>query len=218
MFAIVAGAMILGMVTAALTLSEQRLPYQVLAAALIIAFAAWLDSHATNLTRPPQLYLSQALIGFGTTLFIGPTLVQGFLRMLARGGDHFVTLVVVFSTTQNVGGLAGAALLGSYQTVAARAHAAALSEHLTGFDPQVAARIQGGAASLGGVIVDQLLRGAQGGGLLVQAMTREANILAFNDTFRFVAALALLTAGYLSYIIVFNAIRRRRAARLEVPA
>jgi len=218
LFAIVAGAMVLGLVVAALTLSEQRLYYQVLAAALIIAFAAWLDSHATNLTRPPQLYLSQALIGFGTTLFIGPTLVQGFLRMLARGGDHFVTLVVVFSTTQNVGGLAGAAILGSYQTIAARTHAAALSERLTGFDPQVAARIQGGAGSLDGVIADPLLRGAHGGALLVQAMTREANVLGFNDTFRFVAVLALLTAAYLAYIIVFTTIRQRRAARLEVPA
>jgi len=218
LFAIVAGAMVLGMVTAVLTLSEQRLPYQVLAAALIIAFAAWLDSDATNLTRSPQLYLTQALIGFGTTLFIGPTLVSGFLRMLARGGDHFVTFVVVFSTTQNVGGLVGSALLGSYQTIAARAHAAALSERLTGFDPQVAARIEGGAASVSGAIVDPLLRGAQGGGLLVQAMTREANILAYNDTFRFVAALALLTAAYQAYIIVFNVVRQRRAARLEVAA
>jgi hypothetical protein len=129
-----------------------------------------------------------------------------------------VTLVVVFSTTQNVGGLAGAALLGSYQTIAARAHAAALSERLTGFDSQVAARIQGGAASLDGVLGDPLLRGAQGAGLLVQALTREANIVAFNDTFRFVAAVALLAAGYLSYIIAFNAIWRRRATALEVPA
>jgi len=218
LFAIVAGAMVVGIVTATLTLSEQRLPYQVLAAALIIAFAAWLDSHATNLTRPPQLYLSQALIGFGTTLFIGPALVQGFLRMLARGGDHFVTLVVVFSTTQNVGGLAGSALLGSYQTIAARNHAAALSEHLTGFDPQVAARIQGGAGSLEGVVGDPLLRGAHGGALLVQALSREANILAFNDTFRFVMVLALLTGAYLAYIIVFNTIRQRRDGRLEVHA
>ncbi len=217
LFAIVAGAMVLGMVTAALTLSERRLPYQVLAAALLIALAAWLDSHATNLTRPWQLYLSQSLIGFGTTLFIGPTLVSGFLRMLSRGADHFVTLVVLFSATQNVGGLVGAALLGSYQTIAARAHAAALSEHLTGFDPQVTARIQGGAASMSGVIVDPLLQGAQGGGLLVQAVTREASILAFNDTFRFVAALAFLTAAFQSYIIVSNTIRRRRATQAKGP-
>lgn len=218
LFLIVAGAMVIGIAVAVLTLTEEHLPYQILTAALVIAFAAWLDSHATNMTRPPELFLSQALIGFGTTLFIGPSLVSGFVRLFARGGDHFVTLVVVFSTTQNVGGLAGAALLGSWQTIAARAHLAALSEHLTGFDPQVAARIQGGGASLGGAIADPLLRSAAGGGLLVQATTAEANVLAFNDTFRFVAALALLTAGYQAYVILTNAIRGKRAAALEVAA
>ncbi|MBX3486035.1 MFS transporter [Phenylobacterium sp.] len=218
LFAIVAAAMVLGMVVAALTLSERRLPYQVLAAAAIIGVAAWLDSHANNLTRPGQLYLSQAMIGFGTTLFIGPGMVYGFLRMMSRGGDHLVTFVVLFSVTQNLGGLAGSALLGTYQTIAARAHAGALSERLNAFDPQVAARIQAGASSLSGAVVDPLARGAQGGGLLGQAMGREANILAFNDTFRFVAVLALLTVVYLAYIIVFNTIRRRRAAAAEPAA
>ncbi len=216
LFAVVAAAMVLGMTTAALTLSERRIPYQVLTAALIITLAAWLDSHASNLTRPSQLFLSQALIGFGTTLFIGPALVYGFLRMLARGPDHFVTILVLFGATQNVGGLAGSALLGSYQTIAARAHAAALSEHVVGFDPQVAARVQAGTNALAGAVGDPLARGAQGAGLLGQALAREANILAFNDTFLFVAVLALITAIYMAYVIAFNTVSRRRAARAEL--
>jgi hypothetical protein len=57
----------------------------------------------------------------------------------------------------------------------------------------VAARLQGGAQALG------------------QALNREANVLAYNDTFRFVAGVALLTALYLGYIIVYNIVRRRRA-------
>src|SRR5262249_44964930 len=123
LFGLVAIAMVAGALTAAVTLYEARLPYLVVGSALIIAFAALLDSGANNLTRPPQLYLSQSLIGFGTTLFIGPTLVFGLLRMLQKGVDHFITVVVLFSTTQNFGGLAGSALLGSYQTVFARLHA-----------------------------------------------------------------------------------------------
>lgn len=218
LFALVAVAMVLGIVVAVLTLSEARLPYQVLAAILIIALAAWLDSGATNLTRPEQLYLSQSLIGFGTTLFIGPALVYGFLRMLSRGGDHFVTFIVLFGMTQNLGGLAGSALLGTYQTISARAHAVALSEHLTGFDPQVTARLQDGATSVAGTVADPLARTGQGAGLLAQSLFREANILAFNDTFRFVAVLALLTGGYLMYIIIFNRVRRARAAGAETPA
>jgi hypothetical protein len=214
LFAIVVLAMLLGAATAALTLSERRLPFQVLAAALIIALGAWLDSGATSITRPPQLYASQALLAFGTTLFIGPTFVYGFLQMLKKGSDHLVSLIVLFSTTQNIGGLAGSAILGSYQVIAARAHAASLTEHLIAADPQVAARLQNGVVVLSNVLGDPALRGAQGAGLLGQALATQANTLAFNDVFRLVAILALGTALYIAYIITVNAARRRRQAML----
>lgn len=194
LFAVVALAMLLGIVAAALTLSERRIPWQVLVAALIIAAGAWLDSDATALTRPPQLVLSQALIGFGTTLFVGPALLHGFLRMIQRGGAYLVSFVVTFSITQNVGGLMGSALLGSLQTIWARNAGNALAADLLASDPQVTARISGGGASLSPVLVDPAQRAAQGGGLLGQAMGREAAVIAFNDTFRFVAFLALATA------------------------
>ena len=209
LFAIVLGAMLLGIATAALTLKAERLRYQVMAAVLIVALGAWLDSHATNQTRPQELYLSQALIGFGTTLFIGPSLVFGFLRMMERGPPFFVSFIVLFSSTQNVGGLAGSALLGSYQIVAARAHAGALSEHLIAGDPQVVARLQAGAAALAGAITDPAQRVAQGAKLLSQAVSREATILAYNDVFRFVALLGFATALYLFYLIVLDLLRRR---------
>ncbi len=94
LFVYVALAMVAGMAVACLTLSQPRLRWQVAAAALVIAAGAFMDSSATNVTRPPELYLSQALIGFGTTLFIGPALVFGFLRMLAKGPNHLVSFVV----------------------------------------------------------------------------------------------------------------------------
>jgi len=191
LFAIVAVAMVLGIVAAVVTLSPERVPYQVMIAALIIAWGAWLDSGATNITRPEQLYLSQALIGFGTTLFIGPALGFGFLRVLSRGPDSVVSMLVLFSVTQNVGGLAGSALLGSYQIASTHAHAAALSEHLLGTDPQVAARLQ-----------------AQGPAALAQALNREASVLAFNDVFTLVAALAAATALFIACVLAINALRR----------
>jgi MFS family permease len=194
LFVIVLGSMLLGIATAVVTLRPHRVRQQVIAAALIIALGAWLDSHATNLTGPRELYLSQALLGFGTTLFVGPALAFGFLRMLERGPGHFVSLVVVFSSTQNIGGLAGSALLGSYQTIATRSHLSALAEHLVGADPQVVARIQTGTRVLAGAITDASRQAAQGAALLAQAAAREATILAFNDVFRFVAMLAFATA------------------------
>lgn len=217
LFAIVVVAMLLGIATAALTLTQEKLRYQVMIAALIIALGAWLDTDATNVTRPPQLYLSQALIGFGTTLFIGPALVFGFLRMMQKGPSHLVSFIVMFNVTQNVGGLAGSALLGSYQVIATRAHAVALSEHLTAADPQVVARLQAGAASLSGALADPTQQVAQGAGLLGAALTREATVLAFGDVFRFVTAIALAAAFYLACRIIGDAIRKRRLAQ-EIPA
>jgi hypothetical protein len=191
LFTIVIVAMVLGIVTAVATLTLERLPYQVMLAALLIAWAGWLDSGATNITRPEQLYFSQALLGFGTTLFIGPALAFGFTRVFSRGPGAVVSMLAVFGVTQNVGALAGPALFGSYQIASTHAHAAALSEHLLGADPQVAARLQ-----------------AEGPAALSQALSREANVLAFNDVFVLVAALAAATAVFIACALAVNALRR----------
>jgi hypothetical protein len=145
----------------------------------MIALGAGLDSQASNLTRPEQLYLSQALIGFGTTLFIGPALAFGILRVL-RGPEMFITTIVLFSVTQNVGGLAGSALLGSLQIASAQ------------------------GACRGAVRAPGRRRPAgrrpppDGPRPLNQALGREAGVLAYNDVFLFVAALALATAAYVA--------------------
>jgi hypothetical protein len=212
LFALVVGAMLLGSATAAVTLSLSRLPYQVLAAALIIAAGAWWDAHATNLTRPEQLYTSQAMIAFGTTLFIGPALLYGLTQMLKRGADYLVTFIVLFSTTQNLGGLAGSALLGTYQIIATKNHAASLADRVVATDPQVVARLQAGARAVSGVVADPGQQTAQGAALLGQALNREAAVLAYNDVFALVAVLALLTAAYVAYVILFNTLRRRARA------
>lgn len=214
LFVFVALSMIAGMIVAALTLKEQHIRYQVITAALIVALGAWMDTDATNITRPHQLYLSQALIGFGTTLFIGPALVFGFIRVLRQGVDVFLTFVTMFSISQNVGGLAGSALLGSYQVMRVKAHSSALSEHLIAGDPQVAARIQAGVRTLAPTITDPAALNAQGAGLLGQAMTREATILAYNDVAMLVAEVALATALYVLYVAVHNALQQHRLSAL----
>jgi hypothetical protein len=213
LFLWVAFSMLLGILVACLTLSETRARYQVMVASLIIAAGAFLDSHSTSITRPEQLYLSQSLIGFGTTLFIGPGLGYGFIQMIKRGPTHLVSLITVFSMTQNIGGLAGSALLGSLQVIYAKAHAATLAEHLIAADPQVAARIQNGVVTVAGVLGDPVLRGAQGAGLLGRALASEANTLAFNDVFRFVAWLSVATAVYIACLIVYVTRQQQKEAK-----
>jgi hypothetical protein len=210
LFSLVALSMVLGMIAAALLLSQERLRLLVAIAALIIALGAILDSNATSLSRPPQLYLSQSLIGFGTTLFIGPALVYGFLRMLKQGATHLVSFIVMFNITQNVGGYAGSALLGSYQIIQARAHTASLADHVLASDPQVIQRLQGGAGAVAGAVPDPALRGAEGAALLGQSLTQQANILAYNDVFRLVAVIAVATAAYLFCRMAWLAYEARR--------
>lgn len=209
LFALVILAMIAGIAVAALTLSEERIPWQVMTASLLIALGAWLDSGSTSLTRPPELYVSQMLIGFGTTLFIGPALVYGIARMLARGGDYLISFVVLFSTTQNVGGLMGSALLGTLQTSWARNASQVLAGDMLASDPQVAGRLATGGAAFGSTIVDPSIRAVESGRLLGQAVARQAAVIGFNDTFRFVAFLALGTAGFLGLLLLNKALRER---------
>jgi hypothetical protein len=212
LFAVVALAMVAGTATAAFTLKPPRIPWQIMIAALIIAAGAWMDAHATSLTRPTQLYVSQALLGFGTTLFVGPALLSGISRTFARGPDSFISIIVLFSITQNIGGLAGSAVLGSYQTIMAKSHAAPLSEHLLVGDPDTAARIAFGAASVSDAVVDPALRMAQGASQLAQSLAQQANVLAYNDVFALVAVVALAGALYVGWPAFVAAARRATPA------
>jgi hypothetical protein len=194
LFGLVALSMVAGIVCAVVTAQENRLPYQVMVAALCIACGAALDTHSNNVTRPEQLYWSQSLIGFGTTLFIGPAILYGVLQMLRKGADHFITIVVIFSITQNVGALAGSALMGTYEIERVDAHTTDLSAQLVADDPQVAGRLSAGALSVASVVQDPGLRTAEGAALLGRSMGQQAAVLAYNDVFSLLAWLAGGTA------------------------
>jgi len=194
LFAVILFAMIGGTLMSAVLLKAQRIPYLIVAAALIIAIGAGLDSFASSLTRPPQLYLPQALLAFGSTFFIGPALLFGFGKVMAQGKGFIVSFSVMFGLSQNIGGLAGSAILSSYQVIQARAHTQSMYSHLLAGDPQVAARAQGGITSL------------------AQVISREANVAAFNDVARLVMVIAILTAIYIGYLIVLRRLADRKLA------
>src|SRR5450830_720689 len=69
---VMAGA-VAGLVVSAIYIAPTRIPGQLLFSLAVMALGAYLDSDATNLTRPQDLYVSQFLLGFGGALFVGPT-------------------------------------------------------------------------------------------------------------------------------------------------
>ena len=190
--AIITAASVAGMLVGALTLNVKDLLLPVVIACAMIAIGAFVDSHATNLSRPSSLYLSQALIAFAALYFMGPIIVVGMTRALARGPSHVVSFSALFGITQQLGGLGGAALLSTFQIVREKFHSSQLVESLVMTDPQVTLRIQQLGGAYGRVIGDPALRQAEGAALLGQQVTREANILAYNDVFLAIAVLALL--------------------------
>jgi hypothetical protein len=182
-----------GIIVSALTINPLNLGRPLFWSVALIAVGAFIDSGTTNLTRPANMYFSQALIAFAAVFFMGPTLLIGILRALSKGPNHIVSFSALFGITQSLGGLAGSAFLGTFQIVREKFHSHAIVQSLTATDPQVTARIQALGGAYGKVLGDPALRAAEGGALLSQQATREANVLAFNDIFLLIGCLALLT-------------------------
>jgi MFS family permease len=217
-FLIIFVASVVGVVASAVLLNVQKLAHPVMLAIAIVAVAAFADSHSTSLTRAPQLYVTQGLIAFSATFFLGPSLLFGMTRALQAGTGHIISFIALFGIINGIGGLGGTALLGTYQVIREKANSAAIVQTIDPTDPIVAQRLQAGGAAVGRVVGDPALRQAQGAAILSQTATREANILAYDDVFRLVAVLAAATSGYLAFLLLRRHWRARRAGAMSVPA
>ncbi len=180
----------------------------------LLAGGAYIDSQATNLTRPEQMYISQAMIAAGTALFLPPAMASGFKAALMKGPSYILSFIVIFLFTQSIGGLIGTATFGSFVTLREKFHSNVLAEQIVMSNPLIAQRLSQLAASYGRVIGDRTLLNGEGVALLGQQVTREANILAYNDAFLLASGIALCAlAGLLVHILY-----KRIAARLAPPA
>lgn len=190
-----AGA-IAGLVVSALTINPAHLLSPLVISLALMATGSVMDSFSSNLTRPQNLYISQFLLGFGGTFFLGPTMVLGTKNVLANP-RNLVSFSVMFGICQNLGGLIGAALLGTFQIVREKFHSSMIVEHLTLLDPRVAARVSSGGSAYGGIVADPELRNLMGIRSLATAATREANVMAYNDVFMLIAIIAMLTMTWI---------------------
>ncbi|APC18949.1 MFS transporter [Pseudomonas frederiksbergensis] len=181
-----------GLATSALTINPSHLLMPLIISLALMATGSVMDSFSTNLTRPENMYLSQFLLAFGGTFFLGPTMVLGTRNVLTNP-RNLVSFSVLFGICQNLGGLIGAALLGTFQIAREKFHSSHIVERLTLTDPQVLSRVQGSSASYASSIADPSARMTQGIRSLAAAATREANVMAYNDVFMLIAVIAMLT-------------------------
>lgn len=217
LFLCVLAATVAGIVVSALTVNVKHLMAPQVIALVLMALGAWMDAHATNQTRVEQMYLSQSLLAFGGTLFIGPSLISMIVTVIGNPGA-LISFSVLFGLTQNLGGLIGSALVGTFQIMREKFHSSTIVEGLSLLDPLVAGRIQSGAAAAGQLLADPAARTRQSLASLAASATREANILAYNDVFLMIALIAATSATWIFLHAVWMHYHPPEAAAAPAPA
>ncbi|WP_338334619.1 MFS transporter [Xanthomonas euvesicatoria] len=203
LFALMLLGAVAGVAASAWLINPARVAEHLIIAVAAICVGCFMDADATSLTRPEQMYVSQFLLAFGSTFFIGPAMVAGIGRVIAQPGN-LISFIVLFGMAQNMGGLLGSALLGTVQVVREKYHSSQLVEHLALTDPQVAARVQAYASLYGRSIGDSALRQAQGVRTLGTVATREANVLAYNDVFLLIGCIAIATGVWILSVLLWR--------------
>ncbi|KSV63746.1 Multidrug export protein EmrB [compost metagenome] len=214
---ILAAAIAGGLLCAVLMNPQHAERVHVLALGLL-ATGAYMDSQATSLTRPEQMYLSQAMIASGTALFLPPAMARGFKAALAKGPSYILSFIVIFLFTQSIGSLVGSAAFGTFVTIREKFHSNILSEQIVLSNPLVAQRVNQLSAAYSKVMGDKTLLGGEGTVLLSQQVTREAYILAYNDAFLLAAVIALFALAGLLLHMSYNWLTQRLTDPAPAPA
>jgi MFS family permease len=196
-----------------------------LGALVLMATGSFMDSHATVLTRPEQMYVSQALVAFGSGLFLPPAMAVGFAAALKKGIPYIMSFLAVFMFTQKVGAFIGSALFGTFVTWREQYHSAILTSRLLPTDPLVATRLQQYVGSYSRTTADLAQRTVQGTSLFARQVQQQAYVLAYNDAFYviFLAACAaicmlLLNVSWTNRHRLFAVPTRSEAAPVGIDA
>lgn len=207
-WSILAG-IICGIIASCLTIKPQRLSWPIVTSLVLMIIASLMDSQSTSLTRPDQLMISQFLLGFGSAFFLAPAMLAGIGGVVADP-RNLVSFSVLFGMSQNIGGLLGSAILGTFQTWREKYHSSQLADQLTTLNPLVNERLQLYSQMYQSMIGDSTLLSVQAATQLQNVSTLEANILAYNDTYLLTASVAAATLVW----IFWRLLRLRITARI----
>ncbi|WP_138469434.1 MFS transporter [Poseidonocella sp. HB161398] len=216
LFWTISAATLAGGIVCCFVLKPERVPYIHMVALLMIAGGAWMDAQSALDIVPDQMILSQAIIGFAAALFLPPAMATGLVTALRKGPQYLLSFIIVFLSSQILGGTIGSGLFRTFTAARISAHAAALKDQLLAGDAMVGARITDLAASLSSTVTDPAARKAEALASLGSSVTRQATVAAYNDVFALTAALALGALAVLVLHVALNALRARMAP--PVPA
>lgn len=181
-----------GIICSALTINPKHLSWPIVLSLIIVMVASLMDAQSSPLTRGNNMYFSQFLLGFSTSFFIAPAMLLGVGSVVTQP-KNLVSFVVLFGMSQNLGGLMGSALLGTFQTWREKYHSSLLGDQLSLLDPNVTERLAQYNSLFASLIGDGTLQSAQGTAQLQTVATLQANVLAYNDVYLLTACMAGVT-------------------------
>jgi len=181
-----------GIVVSALTINVKHLSWPMVLSLILIIVASLMDAQSSPLTRANNMYFSQFLLGFSGTIFVAPALLMNIGSVVTQP-KNMVSLVVLFGMCQNLGGLMGSAILGTFQTWREKYHSSLIADQLSYLNPNVTERLSQYTSLFNSFIGDSVLRSAQGTAQLQTVATLQANVLAYNDTYLLTAGMAFIT-------------------------
>ncbi|TKW66085.1 MAG: MFS transporter [Paracoccus denitrificans] len=203
LFALISLATVLGGLALIPFMKPERVPILHVIALLLIAVGAWMDSNSTIDTRPAQMMESQAMIAFAGAFFMAPAMMRGLLAAFARGPNYILSFVIVFLSTQSLGGAMGSGLFSTFINHRQAMHMQVLREGLTGADPLTMQAVTARATALASQIADPALRKAQAVAMIAQDATSQSYVMAYNDAY----LLTALTAAAALAVLILHMMR-----------
>lgn len=213
---VLAGATVAGSILSLVRLDPKDLTRPILFAIMVIAIAAFADTRTGIMSRPSDLYWTQAAIGFAAVFAMGPVMMEGMLRALAAGPAYVISFIAVFSLSQTLGGLAGVSALSAFHTIRLKTHLIDAGATLTATNPQLASEIGQLSKGFAATISDPLLQQQAAAARISQEVGREAAVLAFNDVFFLIGSLASIAFVAVLVPWVINRVRGRNPLRKEL--
>lgn len=207
----------LGVIFSALTFSKERAVFHLLAATILILIASRLDAHLTHDVRPENFFHSQFLIAFANGLFIGPLLLLGMLNTLKQGASHVITFIVLFSATQNFGGLIGTSFYNTYQKHHAQIYQVDINRTMNTTDPNVQYRINQYKTTYSSHTTDPQQSQMQATKMLGQMSSTEAQVRAYNDVINLNSVIAIFLFIWTMTNMIWNkyTISRQQNKQIE---
>lgn len=217
-YAVILAASILALSISIFTTNAMDLRRPVIFAVALIAVGAWLDTGVSLNSAPYMFYVSQFMIAFAAVYFMGPMVFEGMFRAIANGPAYIISFSVIFSISQTVGGLAGAAAIQAFTTIRTKMHYADMVSSLNLGDPALMGQVAGARRMLSTQVTDANQANAAAMGQVLQGIQQQATVAAYDDLFFLMASIATITTGILLINYIYYRYHNRNPLAKELAA